>query len=209
MGDSSVRAFGRKRRSLNGVSITGFGGMDILEAICLLQAGKISKDCDINRYRIRNRFQSGKDEFPTIRFCKHCYDECMSSFEGQFILVIGLNNTLKADKEPFTNEFGRNLQDIDGMFKLLDGVLQKMLPKAQIKLAPVLNISNENWRQSPAKQKIFHEINENIARRNHLQMDPDEPDRRNLFDQDGTHMNDYQSIEFWTKTFQQEDEPGN
>ena len=111
---------------------------------------------------------------------------------------------MKADKEPFTNEYGRNLQDIDGMFDLLDNVLQKMLPKAQVKLAPVLNISNESWRRSPAKQRIFNEINNNISRRNYLHMNPDEPHQRNLFDPDGTHMDDFKSIDFWTKIFMQD-----
>ena len=206
MGDSSIRAFGRKKRQLRGMSITGFGGMDLLEAICILQAGKISLDCDIGRCKIRNRFQNGKDEFPTIRFCKHCYGECMSTFEGQFILVVGLNNSLKADIEPFVNEYGRSLQDVDGMFALLDNVLQKMLPKAEIKLAPVLYVGNEAWRASQLKQNIYKNFNECITARNHLQMDPNEPYRRNLYDFDGVHMNDYQSIEFWTKTFMQEDD---
>ena len=206
MGDSSIRAFGRKKRQLRGMSITGFGGLDILEAICILQAGKISLDCDIGKRKIRSRFQCGKDEFPTIRFCKHCYGECMNNFEGQFVLVVGLNNTLKADIEPFANEYGRGMQDINGMFALLDSVLQKMLPKAQIKLAPVLNIANDAWRGSQFKQSIYRNINDCIAVRNHLQMDPNEPFRRNLYDADGVHMNDYQSIEFWTKILLQEEE---
>ena len=204
MGDSSIRAFGRKRKQLRGMSITGFGGLDILEAICLLQAGKMSKDCDIGRCKIRNRFQVGKDEFPTIRFCKHCYGECMSNFEGRFVLVVGLNNTLKADREPFANEYGRSLQDIEGMFALLDTVLGKMLPKAQIKLAPVLNVESEAWRRSSLKQEIFNRINNCILEREHLQMDPNEPFRRNLYDPDGVHMHDYQSIEFWTKILMQD-----
>ena len=199
LGDSSIRAFGRKRVHLNGMSISGFGGMDILEAICLLQAGKISKDCEIGKYRIRNRFQTGKDEFPTIRFCKHCYGECMAAFEGQFILAIGLNNSLKADREPFANEYGRSLQDIDGMFELLDSVLQKLLPKAEVLFAPVLYVQNEGWRRSAIKQDIYNRVNRNILNRNHLQFNPNEPSNLNYFDEDGIHMDDIKSVKFWSE----------
>lgn len=204
MGDSSIRAFGRRRKNLSGMSISGFGGMDILEAICLLQAGKISRDCDISKGKIRNRFQTGKDEFPTIRFCKHCYSDCMSAFEGDLILVLGLNNSLKADREPFANEYGRNMQDINGMFRLFDKVLKKMLPKAQVQFAPVLMIRNEIWRRSTVKLEVRRQINANIMERNHLQFDPNGPLNLNYFDEDGTHMDDFKSIEFWTEVFTSE-----
>ena len=169
LGDSSIRAFARKNKKLQGVSISAFGGMDLLEGICMLKAGKLSKDCDLTKYRIRNRFQNGRDEFPIIRFCKHCYTECMNEFNGECYIILGLNNSLKAEMEPFANEYGRNLQDVDGMFELLDDTLKKVLPKATIKLAPVLDVENDAWNRSELKQKIFKEFNANIMKRNHLQ----------------------------------------
>ena len=59
--------------------------MDLLELICLLQTGKITKDFDLGKYKVRNRLQVGKDEFATIRFCKHCYADCLDKFTGQLI----------------------------------------------------------------------------------------------------------------------------
>ena len=201
IGDSSIRAFGRMRRFLHGMSITGFGGMDVLELICLLQAGKISNDVDLGKHRVRSRFQNGRDEFPTVRFCIHCYSECLQEFTGQLTLVIGLNNSLKAEREPFANEYGRNLQDVDGMFSLLDRILLKMLPNANVNYMPVLNVTRPVWIRSQLSQKIYGDVNANIYRRNHLQLDIDEPKREGIYDSEGIHILDEEALDFWTKAF--------
>ena len=125
----------------------------------------------------------------------------MSVFGGDLVLVLGLNNSLKADREPFANEYGRNMQDINGMFKLMDSVLQKMLPNAKVTYAPVLKIRNEVWQRSTIKQEVRRQINANIMERNHLQFDPNGPLNMNYFDEDGTHMDDIKSLEFWTEVF--------
>ena len=183
------------------MSITGFGGMDILELVCLLQCGKISQDTDLGKYKIRCRFQSGRDEFPTVRFCKHCYTECLEDFTGKLTLVIGLNNSLKSEREPFTNEHGKNLQDVDLMFNLLDKVVLKMLPNAQVNYVPALNIAKPAWIRSKLAQRIHGDVNANVYRRNHVPIDIDEPRREGLFDQEGVHLYDNDSLDFWTKAF--------
>ena len=127
----------------------------------------------------------------------------MNEFNGECYIILGLNNSLKAEMEPFANEYGRNLQDVDGMFELLDDTLKKVLPKATIKLAPVLDVENDAWNRSELKQKIFKEFNANIMKRNHLQFDPTEPKRLKLFDREGVHLDDSKSVDFWTNIFMQ------
>ena len=202
IGDSTIRAFGRIRKSLTSTSITGFGGMDVLELICLLQTGKITKDLDMAKYKVRNRLQVGKDEFSTIRFCKHCYADCLDNFTGQLILVVGLNNSLKAEKEPFSNEYGRNMQDINGLYRQLDKTIAKMLPNAKVAHAPVLKVKRFAWTRSNLAQKIYGDLNACIHRRTHLQFDPEEPLRSGLFDADGVHLLDKESTEFWARNFE-------
>ena len=176
--------------------------MDILELICLLQAGKITKDFDLNKYKVRNRLQYGKDEFATIRFCKHCYSECASNFNGQLILVIGLNNSLKAEKEPFSNEYGRSMQDVDALFKLMDKTIAKMVPNAKVFYAPVIRVVRGAWKRSQLAQKIYGDANSCIYRRSHLQFDPEEPLKKDLFDREGVHLNDEAATEFWARSFE-------
>ena len=176
--------------------------MDILEFICLMQVGKISKDYDLGKYKVRNRLQSGKDEFATIRFCKHCYSECARNFTGQLILVIGLNNSLKAEIEPFSNEYGRSMQDINALYKLLDITIAKMLPNAEVLHAPVIKVVKGTWKRSQLAQKIFGDVNACIYRRPHLQFDPEEPLKNDLFDREGVHLEDEASTEFWAKSFE-------
>ena len=206
IGDSSIRAFGRTRKSLNATSVTGFGGMDVLELIGLLQVGKVTKDFDLGKYKIRNRLQYGKDEFATIKFCKHCYSECTINFTGQLILVIGLNNSLKAEREPFSNEYGRSMQDINAIYNLLDKTLSKMVPNASVLHAPVLKVVKGVWKRSQIAQKIYGDLNACIYRRPHLQFDPEEPLKNDLFDREGVHLEDNAATEFWAKSFEASDE---
>lgn len=206
IGDSSIRAFGKTRKSLNATSVTGFGGMDVLELIGLLQVGKVTKDFDLGKYKIRNRLQYGKDEFATIKFCKHCYSECTINFTGQLILVIGLNNSLKAEREPFSNEYGRSMQDINAIYNLLDKTLSKMVPNASVLHAPVLKVVKGVWKRSQIAQKIYGDLNACIYRRPHLQFDPEEPLKNDLFDREGVHLEDNAATEFWAKSFEASDE---
>ena len=127
----------------------------------------------------------------------------MENFEGQLILVIGLNNSLKAEREPFANEYGRCMQNVDNLHKLLDKTIARMVPKAKVAYAPVLKVERDVWNRSQKAQKIYGDLNSNIFRRSHLQFDPEEPLKRGLFDKnDGVHLLDNESVEFWTESFQ-------
>lgn len=174
----------------------------MLELICILQAGKISKDFDLGKYKVRNRLQYEKDEFAAIKFCKHCYSECTVNFTGQLILVIGLNNSLKAEREPFSNEYGRSMQDIDAIYKLLDKTLLKMVPNATVFHAPVIKVVRGTWKRSQIAQKIYGDLNACIYRRPHLQFDPEEPLKNDLFDREGVHLEDEAATEFWARSFE-------
>ena len=199
IGDSSVRAFGRVRREMRGMSISSFGGMDVIELINILQSGKLSKEWDMNKLQIRNRFQNGRDEFPTIRFCTHCYSECLEEFTGDLVLVIGLNNVLRANSPPYATETGLNLQDFDAMFKVLDNTCKKMAPNAKVKLAPMLAINKYTDGMTNCEREAWTRIQGNIKRRMHLEMDNDEPRRKGLYDRYGVHLRNWDGVDYWTK----------
>lgn len=201
IGDSSVRVFAKIGRRVKGMTISAFGGMDILEMVCLLQSGKLSTDWDLNKLQIRNRFQAGRDEFPTVRFCKHCYSECMTEFKGQLIIVIGLNNILKAETLPFATLAGVNQQNIFAMNKMLDETCKKMAPEANIKFAPVLKIEKHAGRNSRMTQNAINEMERSQVKLRLLEMDPDEPRRKGLYEGDGTHMKNVEGADFWTEIF--------
>ena len=98
------------------------------------------------------------------------------------------------------------MQDVNSLYKLLDKTVAKMVPKAQVAHAPVLKVERDVWNRSQAAQKIFGDLNSNIFRRPHLQFDPEEPLKKKLFDRnDGVHLLDAESIEFWTESFQLQD----
>ena len=202
LGDSSVRGFARIRKELAGVSISAYGGIEILEMVCILQAGKLLNDWDLTKTHIRNRFQANRDEFPTIRFCKHCYSECANEFKGEVIFVIGLNNILKAEKTPFAMPNGQNMQNYTGMFEMLDQACNKMIPNAEIRFAPVLKVERLAEENSTLIELAATKIAEGIAARNMIEMDPLEPLQKKLFDDDGVHMRNREGTDFWMKVFQ-------
>ena len=201
IGDSRVRGFARIRRELRGMSISAFGGMEVLELICILQAGRLLNGWDLTKTHVRNRFQANRDEFPTIRFCTHCYSECANEFKGDLILVIGLNNILKAERLPFATVGGQNMQDFDGMFKMLDDACKKVVPNAKVKLAPVLKVKRLAGERSILTELAINKIEENISARDTLEMNAMEPLEKDLYDDDGVHMKNKEGADFWMKIF--------
>ena len=202
IGDSTIRGFGRQRKAFNGMSITGFGGMEYLEFINLLQSGFLSKDRDLTKTSIRTRYQSARDEFPVIRFCRHCRTECLENFEGLLIVVMGLNNCLKADIPPFALENGENKQDVVQVMELLDSTISKMLPNANVVLTPILDVEEFKWKITGNCMSVFKKFNEQIRIRNHVNIDIAEPKRRNLYDRGGVHLRDWESVQFWSRIFE-------
>ena len=201
VGDSSIRVFAKTGRKMRKMSITAFGGIDTLEMTCILQSGKLLSDWDLNKMQIRNRFQMKRDEFPTVRFCKHCYSECMTEFKGQLIVVVGLNNQLKADTPPFATNTGVNQQNIAAMFKMLNETCKKMAPVATIKFAPVLKIEKFAGRNPKLTQIAITETEIAQKKLDLIEMDPDEPRKNGMYEGDGTHMKNMEGTEFWTKVF--------
>ena len=196
VGDSSLRSFGRRKKAIEGVSITGFGGLDILELICMLRAGRLSSDVDFDKVQMRNRHQAGRDVFATVRFCTHCFTECMESFEGDLILVIGLNNVLNADGEQNVKR-GQNQQNFPQLFARLEETIQLMIPNAKTTFATPLVVPKYIWAGSGRQQAAYASIVREIEKRNHLQMDTEEPRKLKQYDQMGVHMWDIESVEYW------------
>ena len=206
IGDSSLRGFAKIRRVLTGISITAFGGIEVLELVCILQAGRFLNEWDLTKSNIRNRFQAARDEFPAIRFCTHCYSECANEFKGDLYLVVGLNNILKAERLPFATTSGQNMQNFDKMFEMLDNACKRMFPDANVKYAPVLETERLAGGNSTLTELAIEKVKENIAKRENLKMDPNEPKNRKLFDEDGVHMKHLEGANFWTKVFTENDD---
>ena len=191
---------------MKGLSITGYGGIELLELACIIRAGRLSKDIDLERQNIRNRYQSGRDIFATTRFCKHCLNECMENFEGNIVIVGGLNNILHADKEPFKNWKGYNQQRSDQLLNRIDEAVSFLAPKATLIYALPLVVPSFKWAASPLQKSIFSAIMREMQKRRTLQMDNDEPRRLRQYDRYGVHMYDYDSINYWTSIFDKLDE---
>ena len=203
IGDSSVRAFARKKKGLKDVSITGYGGLDIMEMVCIIRAGKLSNDIDLGKMKVRSRYQAGRDLFALTRFCTHCFGECMENFRGNLVLVVGLNNVLHAEREPFANNRGQNQQRADQMFKRLDETVAIMVPNAIVHFALPLIVPQYSWSGSGVQRAVFASIVNEVKKRKMLTMDNDEPRRLGQFDRNGVHMWDDDSIEYWTKIIRQ------
>ena len=198
IGDSTLRSFGRTKKAYEKVSITGFGGMDLLELCNILRSGKLSAENDLDKYPVRQRFQNGRDEFAKVRFCKHCRTECMEEFDGDVFIFIGLNNALKADRSPFADFKRDNAQDIKEMFKLLDKIVAEMLPFANVTFMHPLKVSLQKfWHGPPVHKLVFAQVNEEITKRKHIKYDTEAPFNQNLFDFGGVHMHDADSVRFW------------
>ena len=205
IGDSTLRSFGRRKKALEGTSITGFGGLDILELICMIRAGKLSSDVDFENMQMRNRLQMGGDTFANVRFCTHCYTECMEHFNGTIVIAIGLNNVLNADFEPNINSRGQNQQNFAQLFLRLDEAIKEMIPKAKAIFATPLVVPKFIWSGSGRQQAAFVSVVREVESRPHLQMDNGEPKRLKQFDRMGVHMWDIESVDFWMNIFRQLD----
>ena len=192
---STIRGFARTREAMNGVSITAYGGIDILELICIMSWGKLSRELDLDRVPIRIRHQNGRDQFAKIRFCVHCKDECMENFNGKLLIVAGLNNVLKADRPPFIDQRRESIQNVQKLFELLENTLNDLLPNAEISYAKPLDV---NYGLSPIAKEIYAKILTEVTRRQHADFDQNEPKRLNQFDFGGVHMIDKLSVDFWT-----------
>ena len=197
--DSSLRAFGRLRIHFEKTAINSYGGMDILEFICLLRANRLTKDVDLDKFGVRERYQIGRDEFARTRFCRHCKQECMENFTGEIVLVVGLNNALKATRQPFVNYQRKRVQNVPAMFKLLDEVLAEMLPKATVTFIQPLKVPYLRFKD---QLEVYAEIEIEINKRNHIEFDPERPTKENMIDYEGVHLYDQQSINFWKQIIQ-------
>ena len=170
--------------------------MDLLELVCIMSWGRLAKEVDLDRMPIRIRYQNERDQFAKVRFCLHCRDECMESFNGKLIVVAGLNNVLKADRLPFMDHRRESTQNIAKLYELLDKTLEDMLPNAEIIYAPPLDVVQA---LPPIGKEIYAQTIAEVGKRNHLNFDPSEPKAKNQFDKYQVHMIDRLTVEFWSK----------
>lgn len=77
-----------------------------------------------------------------------------------------------------------------------------MVPNATVFHAPVIKVVRGTWKRSQIAQKIYGDLNACIYRRPHLQFDPEEPLKNDLFDREGVHLEDEAATEFWARSFE-------
>ena len=180
----------------------------MLELAALIRASSTSRDRNFHNGAFRDRILSGRDQVPIVRWCNKCDDECFDKYTGKVLLVIGLNNTLKAGNHHNVkmgpDGHNINAQDFEGMFKYMDETLALMLPRAEIKFSPMIASGDEVWKNTPICQEAYAEIDARIKARNHINFDSFQPEREGwLNDRDLVHMKDWESIDFWMKAFEQ------
>ena len=108
LSDSSMRAFARRRKTIPGHCIVAYGGAEILELITILKAGGLVKSMDLRQHVTRERILNGRDEIPTVRWCRLCKDECFDQFKGKILINIGLNNAIHAADVPYVQVNAEN-----------------------------------------------------------------------------------------------------
>ena len=191
-----MRGFAKTNSALEGTSITAYGGMDLLELVCIMSWGRLAKEADLDRMPIRIRYQNGRDQFAKVRFCLHCRNECMETFNGKLIIVAGLNNVLKADRLPFLDYRRESTQNIAKLYELLENTLVDMVPNAEVIFAPPLDVVQA---LPPIGKEIYEQTLTEVRKRNHLNFNPSEPKEKDQFDRYQVHMIDHMTVDFWSK----------
>ena len=99
-----MRGFARRRNTIPGHCIVAYGGAEILELVMILKAGGLVKNIDLKDPTTRERVLNGRDEIPTVRWCRLCKNECFDQFTGKVLINIGLNNAIHAADIPYVQE---------------------------------------------------------------------------------------------------------
>ena len=211
IGDSMTRSFGRKGCRIPGLSVTAFGGLELLELISILRTNKIRPD--IKDPNIRRDLVAKKCQFEWDKKCSKCGNDCAGKFKGKVIFACGINNSLHAADLPnikmgADNRYV-NAQNFDGLFRLLDDTMTEILPEAEVFYAPLIAVKQEGWDTTELCQNAFHKINACVRRRKHVEFDPYLPINmgwigRKTNIRDKVHFsNDYDGIDFWKMVLEQ------
>ena len=167
IGDSMLRSFGRKRHFIKGASINAFGGMDLYELISILRKGSLVSD--LGSPKFRRELVEGKIKIPVIEKCVKCNKCCTKDFKGKLLIAVGINNSLHAADLPNIEINARNeytgIQNVEGIYGLLDDTLAQLFPHANIKYAPILATKEDGWDTSELCQKVYNEMNQQIKLR--------------------------------------------
>ena len=211
IGDSMTRSFGRKGCRIPGLSVTAFGGLELLELISILRSNKIRSD--IKDPDVRHSLVLKRTSFDWDRVCSKCGKDCAGAFEGKVVIACGINNSLHAADLPniklgMDNRYV-NAQNFDGLFRLLDDTMNGILPKAKVFYAPLIAVKQEGWDTTELCQSAFQKINACIKRRKHVSFDSYLPINmgwigRKANIRDKVHFtNDYDGIDFWKMVLDQ------
>ena len=83
----------------------------MLGLAALMRTGNMTRDYRMPN--VRNRILEGRDEVPIVRWCQWCHKECYENFNGEMLIVIGLNNTLSAQESHYLRRNERNEYECD------------------------------------------------------------------------------------------------
>ena len=88
------------------------------------------------------------------------------------------------------------------MFAFWDDTIDKLLPDATVKFAPLIASGQKQWLTEGFFQDSFKEINRLVRERDHVNFDSFEPLRKNML-MDQVHMKEKEGIDFWKRIFKQ------
>lgn len=124
----------------------------------------------------------------------------MIKFDGNVLISIGLNNSLKALQRPFSDGNRRIMQDVPKYFKMLDDVLKKILPNAKrIVFGRPIASADRKWQTDNINQQVFMQVLEEVEKRDHALYHQDVAlvDRLHNVDRDMVHMENDRGVTFW------------
>ena len=106
-------------------------GYEILELAAIIRAGAASHRRNFRSLSYTNKVLDGIETVPIVKKCFSCKTNCYEEFDGKVLVVIGVNNSLKAGDVPHVelNEatgFMKNAQRFDDLFAYMDETFVKV-----------------------------------------------------------------------------------
>ena len=139
-----------------GYSCFSYSGLDLVDLLVLLNYGRLflnQTDEKPITYKNRSFFGNRNGTIPQHSVCRTCNHNCAKIFNGNLIIQVSLNNSLKASYSGFEN------QNISNIFRLVELKIEQMFPKLKklVWIRPLRPIE-EKWVRSAKNRFIFKEI---------------------------------------------------
>ena len=111
--------------------ISLLSGYEILQLAAIIRSGAASHRRNFRSLAYTDRVLDGTETIPIVKECFSCKSNCYEDFTGKVLVVIGLNNSLKAGDVPHVKlndatGFMKNAQRFDDLFKYMDDTFEKV-----------------------------------------------------------------------------------